>query len=271
MSNKCEINVHEILSCWDWEDFLPARDPELQLRKVHWIKSRARCFYSYLYLRLGDEGHPAFINAAKNDKAQSVFSYNVRTPIPLASALRCVYECFMYSLPRIAKDRKWTTGTVAVCIVPRAKREEHYHSNQLGIKFALQMAIKDLANTSSGLVFRDATDAIKRVKNVVTTHGEFGNFVASPTVEVYDIDDPDFMRKSCRVDCSLWQSDYVLLVDDIYTAGNPIDSQCLALILEANPKWQTGIASYSDAKWRMALYVLGVTDNSFVNPTLKIL
>lgn len=249
-----EIDVRGIFLCSDWRDFLPASDPELQLWKVHWRKSWVRYFYSYLYLRLGDEGHPAFINAAKNDRAQNVFSYNVPAPIPLVSALRCVNECFRYSLPKIAVKESMSYP-IGVCIVPRAKRDEHYYPNQLGIKRMLQLAIRQIAG------FVDLTNAIERVSNVPTTHGEHGAYKTLPRIEV-PASEPDFMSKSCRIDPSLWDKvGSIILVDDLYTAGNPIDRATIKMIAQAHPDVISGRLDIEQVYDRMALYTLGVTKN----------
>lgn len=244
-----------ISSTTGYRQFLPVTPIPLQKGLLFSKSEELFYYFSYRYYSLGNrDNHPAFINAAKNDMSKSVFTYKVPKPIPVLDALRCVYECFIYSLPKIA-EAEGMRAPIAVCMVPRAKREEHYHSDQLGIKLMLQMAIADCQIRHHALGFEDATDAIKRVKNTGTTHGAHGVFIGNPLIEIPVDSRGDFMRNSCEVDDSLLVGRDVILVDDIYTPGNPIDIAALGMVASSllkNPE--------TDSK--LALYTLGVTINS---------
>lgn len=266
-----ELSVSKVWESKDWEEFLPH---PIELRRA-WLDSRReyRYYYSYTYERLGAEGHPAFINAAKNDDADwAPFNCRVPKPIPLYSALRCVYQCFVYGAQGIVHDRGWLSGNIALCLVPRAKKEECYYPNQLGIKLALRMAIRGVGLLLEFGAFQDGisydanlldrTDAVKRVKHTATTHRGGGKFRGGiAPVEVNPYVDPQWTFNSCEVDPSIWDADYIILVDDIYTPGNPIDPDCLEMIVNAHPDLKSGRVSKEELRQRIVLYTLARTRN----------
>lgn len=111
---------------------------------------------------------------------------------------------------------------LTVCVVPRAKADNTYNSNQLLFKATVRNAIRQLGNS-----FIDGTDYIVRHTNTKTTH------LRKP-IEGFVNDGPDpypgISLDTCNFSTEI-NGKNILLIDDIYTRTVNIDEDMLQALL----------------------------------------
>ena len=122
-------------------------------------------------------------------------------------------EILMEDLPKILQ----TTGKEAltVCVIPRAKKETDYNSNQRLFKTTVSRVVEQLTH------FHNGTNYIIRHTNTRTTHLDrsgYGGDGARPY--------PGITKKTCTISPEVKNKD-ILLVDDLYTKTVNIDEDAI--------------------------------------------
>lgn len=123
-------------------------------------------------------------------------------------------------LPEISAEIN--RNPLTVCVVPRAKADNKYRSNQLLFKSTVKNAVNNLGNS-----FIDGTDYIKRHTNTKITHlrQPMENFI-NDGLEPY----VGISSDTCTFSKGINGSD-ILLIDDIYTRTVNIDEDMLQALL----------------------------------------
>ena len=130
----------------------------------------------------------------------------------------------MEDLPKIFQTLK--LYAITVCVVPRAKADNSYRSNQLLFKSVVQSVVNELNG------FDDGTAYIYRHTNTRTTH------LRRP-IEGYVNDGqsphPGITTNTCNISHNVKGRD-ILLIDDIYTRTVNIDEDAIQALLNKNAK-----------------------------------
>lgn len=112
-------------------------------------------------------------------------------------------------------------STLRVCVIPRAKNENHYTDDQK----LFRQTIKNTVNSLYG--FEDGTLDIIRHSDTLTTHlarcGGGGN-----GSEPY----PGITRDTCNISNQVWGKD-ILLIDDLYTKTVGIDEDAIQALIDS--------------------------------------
>ena len=130
-----------------------------------------------------------------------------------------------------------------VCVVPRAKREEHYAPNQRLFRQSVQEVIRSWGNIEDGSYY------ILRHTDTVTTHlTHHTSLPAGHTPRVYC----GITNETCSISANVQGGD-ILLIDDLYTKGVGIDEDCIQ-------------ALYDNGANSVILYTIGRTVKPFQQP-----
>lgn len=130
-----------------------------------------------------------------------------------------------------------------VCVVPRAKREEHYVPNQRLFRQAVQDVIRGWGN------IEDGSHYILRHTDTITTHlTHHTTLPAGHPPRVYC----GITNETCSISANVQGGD-ILLIDDLYTKGVGIDEDCIQ-------------ALYDNGANSVILYTIGRTVKSFQQP-----
>ena len=112
-------------------------------------------------------------------------------------------------------------GKLAVCGIPRSKREASYAFSQMGLKRAISAAAK------SNPELEDGTDYVVRHTDTKCTHlARWGNGGAG------EMPRPGLMRDTCSFSPNI-KGKSLLLVDDIFTPGCGIDDDGIQALFDA--------------------------------------
>lgn len=107
-----------------------------------------------------------------------------------------------------------------VCVIPRAKSENSYRSNQLYLRSTIQEVVQELHG------FEDGTHDIIRHTNTSTTHlarrGNGGDG-KMPYIGI--------TKETCNISDEIVGKD-ILLIDDLYTKTVNIDEDCLQALID---------------------------------------
>ena len=190
-----------------------------------YLDKSVAAFYNCDYLGYQKEGNPDFINHLKNMSA-------TLTEIELIEDFIKVADTVMQDLKSIVENNNYYD--CAVCVIPRSKAENHYKQSQLMFKKAVSSAVNKLG-------FKNATEAIKRVKDTKTTHNwrlenNTGNM---PYVGI--------TKDTCSVDANSIKDKNIILVDDIYTEGVNVAEDCIKFLFDLGAK---NVILYTIAKTR---------------------
>lgn len=120
-----------------------------------------------------------------------------------------------------------------VCVIPRAKAEKIYSSDQLFFKEAVQIAIKKFNE------FIDGTNYIIRHTNTRTTHLDKSKYGGDG-----DLPYPGITKKTCAISNKVYGKN-ILLIDDLYTEGVNIDEDAIQALFDAGA---TNVIFYSIGK-----------------------
>ena len=115
-------------------------------------------------------------------------------------------------------------GPLTVCGIPRAKREDSYPSEKMGLKRAIRKAIAMIPALSDGM------DYIIRHTNALCTHLSYwrhGGDGEGPR--------PGLLRDTCILSGEI-SGKNIVVIDDIYTAGVGIDEDGVQALLDAGAK-----------------------------------
>ncbi len=111
-------------------------------------------------------------------------------------------------------------SSLRVCVIPRAKRENSYRSDQLYLRATIQYVTRQLDG------FEDGTHDIIRHTNTSTTHlARHGNGGQGEQPYV------GITRATCNISSDVIGQD-ILLIDDLYTKTVNIDEDCIQALLD---------------------------------------
>ena len=136
----------------------------------------------------------------------------------LNNAMDSLGEILDSELPEILRESQYSS--LRVCVIPRAKHEEHYRPNQRLFRQTVQMAVKRI----DGL--EDGTMDIIRHTDTATTHlARRGNGAlgSKPYVGI--------TLDTCSISDDVEGKD-ILLIDDLYTKTVNIDEDCIQALYE---------------------------------------
>ena len=107
-----------------------------------------------------------------------------------------------------------------VCVIPRAKKEATYASNQLYLRATIQSVVQSLVG------FEDGTHDIIRHTNTRTTHRNKSGHGGDGSLPYAGI-----TNDTCTLSDEIIGKD-ILLIDDLYTKTVNIDEDCLQALID---------------------------------------
>ena len=143
------------------------------------------------------------------------------TPFPedkLKTAVKRLNNILSNDLPEI--HRLTELNNLTVCVVPRAKAENKYQSNQLLFK----TTVRDVVNRLNG--FSDGTDYIIRHKDTRTTHRDKAGYGGNGALPYSKI-----TKNTCTISNEVKDKN-ILLIDDLYTKTINIDEDAIQALLD---------------------------------------
>lgn len=146
---------------------------------------------------------------------------NDRTPysqLKLDSVANRLSEIIRDDLPMILRE----TGLrkMRVCVIPRAKHEEHYAENQKMFRKTIQDAILCLNG------FEDGTHDIIRRTDTITTHSYRSGHGGNGSKPYCGI-----TQETCSISDNVF-GENILLIDDLYTKTVGIDEDAIQALYE---------------------------------------
>lgn len=190
---------------------------KFQIPANDFLTSTTNGFYHVPYMRMGSAGNPNYLNDLKN-------TYNSFTQHKLQSAVNELLNVLNEDLPQIYKLLGFDILTI--CVVPRAKAENAYKTNQQLFRKTVQASIDQKHG------FADGINYIHRHTNTYTTHlGEKApNYINDGLVPY-----PGITEETCDISTDAAGKN-ILLIDDIYTPGVNIDEDAINALLNAGAK-----------------------------------
>lgn len=147
------------------------------------------------------------------------------TPYPqsvLNDATAKLSSILSEDLPQILEATN--SQMLRVCVIPRAKHEEYYSSNQKLFRYTVQQIIK------AQYGFEDGTHDIIRHTDTKTTHlARRGNGGNGPTPY------RGITNDTCTISNNVYGKD-ILLIDDLYTRTVNIDEDAVQALLDNGAK-----------------------------------
>lgn len=183
---------------------------EFEIIKNEYLGADLPSFYHDVHIYWNNT-RVRYINTLKNDPG--TFSDHVKDfGYTLSEARRKLYSVLEVDLHEIRE--KFGTK-LTVCVVPRAKRESQYNSNQLLFKETIREYI-----TNHNDIFDDGIDFIMRKIDTEPTHNS-----SKKILKV------GFTRDTCKISSSVKGKD-ILLIDDVYTKGVNIVEDAIQALLD---------------------------------------
>lgn len=183
-------------------------------------------FYSKYYTGYGKHNNPDFLNILKN-------TYNNEKCYLLIDSKNKLENLLSTDISELIAILKLESLTV--CVVPRAKAEENYSSNQLLFRHTVSLILKKFSKLNDG------TNYIIRHTNTKTTHlpRDTKNY-CNDGEEPY----PGITKDTCDISPEVEGKD-ILLIDDIYTKTVNIDEDAIQALLDNGAK---SVTFYAVAK-----------------------
>ena len=186
---------------------------EFTIQRNEYLNQTVRAFFHADYIGYRREGNPDYINTLKN----TFNSYPAHVLNGAVQELRTVLQTDLSQILATLRIQSLT-----VCIVPRAKAEASYHSNQLLFKTSVRAVVNQLTG------FVDGTDFIKRNTNTRTTHlpantPNYNNDGATPYAGI--------TKDTCSFSNNI-RGKNILLIDDLYTRTVNIDEDAIQALLD---------------------------------------
>jgi len=174
-----------------------------------YLKINIQGFYHTQYTGYRNIGNPDYLNDLKN-------TFNNFSETKLFNAkqeLKNILKQDLFSFPK----------HLVICVVPRAKAQCNYTSNQLLFKKSVQEIIIDLS-------FIDGTNTIIRENNTKTTHLAHTQYGGDG-----DLPYPGITKNTCKISNNIIGKD-ILLIDDIYTNGVNVDEDVIQALIDKGAK-----------------------------------
>lgn len=140
----------------------------------------------------------------------------------LCNAVWRLIDILKIDLPQILL--RCNCENLRVCVVPRAKREQSYRSDQQYLRSTIKYVIERLQG------FEDGTHDIIRHTDTLTTHRSrsgYGGEGESPYVGI--------TKATCNISKDVRDKD-ILLIDDLYTKSVNIDEDCIQALLDSGAR-----------------------------------
>ena len=136
----------------------------------------------------------------------------------LIEAKNNLIQILKTDLPQILKETR--QNILTVCVIPRAKTERNYSSNQLYFKQSIKEVVTQLN------CYIDGSEYIIRQSNTRTTHMDRSGYGGDG-----DLPYPGITKKTCYISNNVKDKD-ILLIDDLYTEGVSIDEDAIQALLD---------------------------------------
>ena len=191
-----------------------------------YLKNSTKGYYHTEYLGMGVPGNPDFLVTFKN-------RFLDKTPTVLNLAKRKVIEILLEDIPQVMRENGIESCTIIA--VPRSKRLDIFHPNQLCFRQAIAEASQKLTNVVNGI------DLITRIQDTRTTHYKNINnqLWKSRVGEVEnngDLPYPGITKNTCILNREQIQNKTIILIDDIYTRTINIDEDCIQALYDYGAK-----------------------------------
>lgn len=169
------------------------------------------------YTGMGSAVNPNYLNDLKN-------TYNSFSQHKLQSAVKELLNVLNEDLPQIYQLLGFDILTI--CVVPRAKAENAYKTNQQLFRKTVQESIHQMHGLADGINY------IRRHTNTYTTHlGERAPNYINDGDKPY----PGITERTCDISADAAGKN-ILLIDDIYTPGVNVDEDAINALLNAGAK-----------------------------------
>lgn len=190
---------------------------QFQIPANNFLTTTTNAFYHVPYMGMGSAENPNYLNYLKN-------TYNSFTQHKLQSAVNELLNVLNKDLPQIYQLLGFDILTI--CVVPRAKAENSYKTNQQLFRKTVQASIDQKHG------FADGANYIRRHTNTYTTHlGERAPNYINDGLAPY----PGITEQTCDISTNAAGKN-ILLIDDIYTPGVNIDEDAINALLNAGAK-----------------------------------
>ncbi len=196
----------------------------------NFLKTSVDAYYRFNYTGFGSENNPDFLNYLKNqfgDTSKKVLENSVET----------LKRILIADLTEI--QNKYEDSDLFVCVVPRAKNERSYSSDQKLFKKTVSEIIYEIRGLENG------ANTISRHTNTITTHmhrsGRGGDG---------ELPYPGITTDTCYFFDHLTDKN-ILLIDDIYTKSVNIDEDVIQALYDNGAK---NVIFYSVAKTLLRNY-----------------
>lgn len=191
------------------------------IEKNNYLEKEVQGFYNSDFGGYEYPNNPNFLYKLKNDP------HHNWKDIQLKQAEKQLSDIIIGDLLELSCLLK--ISPLTVCVVPRAKRDDYYHPNQLLFRENIKIILSVLSMTND---FIDGTDFIKRHTNTKTTHLRkaiegFVNDGLSPY--------PGISLDTCLFSKEIFGKD-ILLIDDIYTKTINIDEDMIQALFTYGAK-----------------------------------
>jgi hypothetical protein len=184
------------------------------------LNTNIQAWFRCDYVRYGNPGNPDYLNILKND-------FNSESYEDLKNALDKLEENLINELKTILSSSFGNT-TVAISIIPRAKKRSFYQEGQIlfyrMIKYAVEMLRYE------GLAVINGMDYIVRHTDTRTTHFKKPGYGGDGNLPY-----PGITRDTCTISDAV-RNKNILLIDDIYTKTVNIDEDAIQALLDNGAK-----------------------------------
>lgn len=171
-------------------------------------------YYNCDYIGYQKQGNPDYINRLKNMTKQY-------SEIDLVEDFITACEKINDNLKQIINEQNYSNCTI--CTIPRSKTDKSYSQCQLMFK-------KAVSCIADKLELKNATEAIKRVKNTKTTH----NWRLENNTG--DLPYVGITKDTCEISEKAVKGKNIILVDDIYTEDINIAEDCIQTLFDFGAK-----------------------------------
>lgn len=193
---------------------------QFQIPANAFLTTTTKAFCHVPYTGMGSAENPNYLNDLKN-------TYNSFSQHKLQSAVNELLNVLNEDLPQIYQLLGFDILTI--CVVPRAKAENAYKTNQQLFRKTVQESIDQIHDLADGINY------ISRHTNTYTTHlGERAPNYINDGDKPY----PGITERTCDISADAAGKN-ILLIDDIYTPGVNIDEDAINALLNAGAKTLT--------------------------------